>query len=75
MGKPRAVRNRKSEMTSCWVCVIFVAIVFCVKNFLIGFDMTSMFNIVVLIVFAVWLIAAVFYTIEYKKWKKDHTDL
>lgn len=37
--------------------------------------MTSMFNIMVLIVFAVWLIAAVFYTIEYKKWKKDHTDL
>lgn len=28
MSKPRAIRNRKSEMISCWVCAAFIAILF-----------------------------------------------
>ena len=36
MSKPRAIRNRKSEMISCWVCAAFIAILFIGKNLLIG---------------------------------------
>ena len=72
MSRQKAVRDRKSEMISCWVCAIFVAIVFLGKTLLIGFDTVSIFNIVLLILLLAWVMIAVFYTFQYRKWKKDN---
>ena len=44
MSKPRAIRNRKSEMISCWVCAAFIAILFIGKNLLIGSGSMGVFN-------------------------------
>lgn len=72
VGKPRAVRDRKSEMISCWICVAFVAIIFVGKNLLIGFETIGVFNIVLIVLFVLWVLFAVFYTFQYKKWKKNN---
>lgn len=72
MGKPRAVRDRKSEMMSCWICVAFIAIVFVAKNLLIGFQSMGVFNLALIILFVIWIVIALFYTIQYKKWKKTN---
>ncbi len=65
MGKPRPIRNRKNEMTSCWACSVFVLIIFIVKNMLMGGALFSTFNIVLMVLFAVWVGISVFYTIQY----------
>lgn len=72
MGKPRAIRDRKSEMLSCWVCAVVVAIIYVGKNLLIGFQSIGMFDLAFMILFIVWVLIALFYTVRYKKWKKDH---
>ena len=65
MSKPRAIRNRKSEMISCWVCAAFIAILFIGKNLLIG-----VFNTALIILCVVWVLISLFYTIQDFKWKK-----
>ena len=72
MGKPKAVRNRKSEMTSCWVCAAFVAIVNLGINALLGFQTNRVFNLALIILFIMWVIFAIFHTIQYIKWKKKN---
>ena len=64
MSKPRAIRNRKSEMISCWVCAAFIAIL------LIGSGSMGVFNTALIILFVVWILISLFYTIQYFKWKK-----
>ena len=64
MSKPRAIRNRKSEMISCWVCAAFIAILFIGKNLLIGSGSMGVFNTALII------LISLFYTIQYFKWKK-----
>ena len=64
MSKPRAIRNRKSEMISCWVCAAFIAILF------IGSGSMGVFNTALIILFVVWILISLFYTIQYFKWKK-----
>lgn len=72
MGKPQAIRNRKSEMISCWVCAAFVAIVFIVKNLLVGSNTMGVFNVALLLLFVVWILISLFYTFQYYKWKKSN---
>lgn len=72
MGRQKAVRDRKSEMTSCWVCAAFIAIVNVVINVLLGFQSKSVFNLVLIILFVIWVAFAIFYTIQYRKWKKKN---
>lgn len=72
MGKPQAIRNRKSEMVSCWVCAAFVAVVFLVKNLFIGANTMGVFNTALIILFAVWVLISLFYTFQYIKWKKKN---
>lgn len=72
MGKPRAVRDRKSEMISCWICTAFIAIIFVAKNLLIGFQSMGVFNLALIILLVIWIVIALFYTIQYKKWKKTN---
>ncbi len=72
MGKPRAIRNRKSEMISCWVCAAFVAILFIAKNLLVGTDAMGVFNLALIILFVIWFFISVFYTFQYVKWKKEN---
>lgn len=72
MGRPRGVRDRKSEMISCWICAAFVAVVFVAKNLLIGYLVLGTFNLALIILFVVWVLIAVFYTFQYKKWKKTN---
>lgn len=73
MGKPGAIRNRKNEMISCWVCVAFVAAVYVLKGLLIGFQSTAVFNLAIFILFIVWVLIALFYTLQYWKWKKANS--
>lgn len=73
MGKPGAIRNRKNEMISCWVCVAFVAAVYVLKGLLIGFQSTAVFNLAIFILFIVWVLIAFFYTVQYWKWKKANS--
>ena len=70
MSKPRAIRNRKSEMISCWVCAAFIAILFIGKTLLIGSGSMGVFNTALIILFVVWILISLFYTIQYFKWKK-----
>ena len=70
MSKPRAIRNRKSEMISCWVCAAFIAILFIGKKLLIGSGSMGVFNTALIILFVVWILISLFYTIQYFKWKK-----
>lgn len=70
MGKPRAIRNRKSEMISCWVCVLFVAILLIGKNLLIGSSSMGMFNGIMIVLLIIWFFIAIFYTYQYYHWKK-----
>ena len=70
MSKPRAIRNRKSEMISCWVCAAFIAILFIGKHLLIGSGSMGVFNTALIILFVVWILISLFYTIQYFKWKK-----
>ncbi len=70
MGKPQAIRNRKSEMISCWVCAAFIAVVFLVKNFFIGADTMGVFNLALILLFGIWVLISIFYTYQYIKWKK-----
>ena len=70
MSKPRAIRNRKSEMISCWVCAAFIAILFIGKNLLIGCGSMGVFNTALIMLFVVWILISLFYTIQYFKWKK-----
>ncbi len=72
MSKPRAIRDRKSEMTSCWVCALFVAIIFIAKNALIGFDTMGMFNWILIVLFGIWVGISVYYTVQYKRWKNKN---
>lgn len=72
MGKPGAIRNRKNEMISCWVCVAFVAAVYVLKGLLIGFQSTAVFNLAIFILFIVWVLISLFYTMQYWKWKKTN---
>lgn len=72
MGKPQAIRNRKSEMISCWLCAAFVALVFIVKNLLVGSDTMGVFNLALLLLFGVWILISLFYTFQYYKWKKNN---
>lgn len=72
MSRQKAVRDRKSEMISCWICAIFVALIFFGKMLLIGPGSISTFNIVLLILLFVWVLIAIFYTIQYRKWKKKN---
>lgn len=69
MSKPRAIRNRKSEMISCWVCAAFIAICL-LENLLIGSGSMGVFNTALIILFVVWILISLFYTIQYFKWKK-----
>lgn len=73
MGKPGAIRNRKNEMISCWICVAFVVVVYVLKGLLIGFQSTAVFNLAIFILFIVWLLIALFYTLQYWKWKKANS--
>lgn len=70
MGKPRAVRDRKSEMISCWICAVFIAVIFIAKNILVGADAMGVFNLALIILFVVWVFISIFYTFQYFKWKK-----
>ncbi|MCI5731311.1 MAG: hypothetical protein MR304_07195 [Eubacterium sp.] len=70
MGKPRAVRDRKSEMISCWICAAFIAVIFIAKNILVGADAMGVFNLALIILFVVWVFISIFYTFQYFKWKK-----
>ena len=70
MSKPRAIRNRKSEMISCWVCAAFIANLLIGKNQLIGSGSMGVFNTALIILFVVWILISLFYTIQYFKWKK-----
>lgn len=70
MGKPRAVRDRKSEMISCWICATFIAVIFIAKNILVGADAMGVFNLALIILFVVWVFISIFYTFQYFKWKK-----
>lgn len=72
MGKPQAIRNRKSEMISCWVCTAFVAIIFLVMNFLLKTDSLGIFNLAVSVLFGVWVLISLFYTFQYIRWKKTN---
>lgn len=72
MSRQKAVRDRKSEMMSCWICAIFVAIIFVGKTLLIGFDTVRTFNIVLLVLLVLWVLIAIFYTFQYMKWKKKN---
>jgi hypothetical protein len=72
MGKPRAVRNRKNEMVSCWVCALFVLIVLLVKTFFIGTKTMGVFNLALIILLIIWVLISVFYTFQYWKWKKKN---
>lgn len=72
MGKPQAIRNRKSEMISCWVCAAFVAVVSIVMNFLLSVDALGVFNVVVGALFIVWILISLFYTYQYFRWKKSN---
>lgn len=72
MGKPQAIRNRKNEMISCWVCAVFVAIVFIVKNLLVGSTTMGVFNLALLVLLGVWILISLFYTFQYCKWKKSN---
>lgn len=70
MGKPRAIRDRKSEMLGCWACFAFVAILLIAKTLLIGASGMGFFNIIMMVLLVVWLFIALFYTYQYYKWKK-----
>ena len=70
MGKPRAVRDRKSEMISCWICAAFIAVIFIAKYILVGADAMGVFNLALIILFVVWVFISIFYTFQYFKWKK-----
>lgn len=70
MGKPRAIRDRKSEMISCWICAAFIAVIFIGKNLLVGADAMGVFNLALIILFVVWVLISLFYTFQYSKWKK-----
>lgn len=72
MGKPQAIRNRKSEMVSCWVCAAFVAVIFLVKNLFIGANTMGVFNLALIILFVIWVLISIFYTFQYFKWKKKN---
>lgn len=72
-GKAGAIRNRKNEMISCWICVAFVVVVYVLKGLLIGFQSTAVFNLAIFILFIVWLLIALFYTLQYWKWKKANS--
>ena len=72
MSKPHAIRNRKSEMMSCWVCAAFVAVVFIVKNLFIGADTMGVFNMALILLFVVWVLISLFYTFQYIRWKKKN---
>lgn len=72
MGKPQAIRNRKNEMISCWVCTAFVAIVFSVMNFLLNVEALGVFNVAVSVLFIVWILISLFYTFQYLRWKKSN---
>lgn len=72
MSKQKAIRDRKGEMISCWVCAAFVAIIYLGKILLIGFDSASTFQAVLLVLFVVWILIAVFYTVQYGRWKKKN---
>lgn len=72
MSNSKGVRNRKSEMTSCWVCTAFVAIVYLVKNIFLGFELMGTVNIALMILFGIWAIISLFYTFQYRKWKKKN---
>lgn len=72
MSKPRAIRNRKSEMISCWVCTAFVAILLIGKNLLIGSASMGVFNTALIILLVVWVVISLFYTFQYYKWKKEN---
>ena len=72
MGKPQAIRNRKNEMISCWVCTAFIAVVFIVKNVLVGSDTMGLFNLALILLFGVWILISLFYTFQYYKWKRTN---
>lgn len=72
MGKPRAIRDHKSEMISCWVCAAFLAILLIAKTVLIGADTMGVFNLALMILFVVWVLISLFYTFQYWKWKKTN---
>lgn len=70
MSKPRAIRNRKSEMISCWVCAAFIAILFIGKNLLIGSGSMAYLTLHLLFYLSYGFLISLFYTIQYFKWKK-----
>ena len=72
MGKPRAIRDRKSEMISCWVCTAVIAVLFIAKNLLVGAETMGVFNMALIILFVVWMLISIFYTFQYRKWKKTN---
>ena len=72
MGKPRAIRNRKSEMISCWICALFVAILLIGKNLLVGTSSMGLFNIIMIVLLVIWILISIFYTFQYRKWKKKN---
>ena len=72
MSRQKAVRDRKSEMISCWVCTAVIAVLFIAKNLLVGAETMGVFNMALIILFVVWMLISIFYTFQYRKWKKTN---
>ncbi len=66
MGKPKAIRNRKNEMISCWICALFVMILYVVKGFLLGFG-TGSIDVALWVLCAVWVVISIVYAVIWIK--------
>lgn len=65
MGKPRAIRNRKNEMISCWVCTFVLVLVYLAKTVFIGNTTVGTLDVVLWLLTGIWFCISVFYTVQF----------
>ncbi len=70
MLKKRPIRNRKSEMASCWACTVFLLIILLGKFFLLGFDSISVIDYAILVLIGMWFVISLIYTILYFRYRE-----